>query len=136
MSQCNLGEPWRVQMNADIEAAAEMYPELEVIFQDIQNDSLKQKSQIEEFISAGVDLIIVSPKEAAPLTPPVVDAYKEGIPVIVLDRRVLGEQYTCFIGSDNVRIGRAAALGVFTPSGTGTFFCRMIPRGGPLTGPC
>ena len=25
MSQCNLGEPWRVQMNADIRAAAERH---------------------------------------------------------------------------------------------------------------
>ena len=28
MSQCNLGEPWRVQMNADIKKAAEAHPDL------------------------------------------------------------------------------------------------------------
>ena len=31
MSQCNLGEPWRAQMNADIKAAAEKQPGLRVI---------------------------------------------------------------------------------------------------------
>src|SRR6185436_6347289 len=31
-----------------------------------------------------------------------------GIPVIVLDRAVLGDKYTCFIGADNVKIGKAA----------------------------
>lgn len=108
MSQCNLGEPWRVQMNHDIRQEAEEHPEIKVIFKDAQNDSLRQRAQIEEFINAGVDLIIVSPKEAAPLTLPVADAYGKGIPVIVLDRRVLGEEYTCFIGADNKRIGRAA----------------------------
>lgn len=108
MSQCNLGEPWRVQMNADIEQAAEEYPEIDVIFKDAQNDTLKQVSQMEEFISAGVDLIIISPKEAAPLTPVVKQAYDKGIPVIVLDRRVLGDSYTCFIGADNKEIGKAA----------------------------
>jgi ribose transport system substrate-binding protein len=108
MSQCNLGEPWRVQMNADIKQAAEKYPELQVIFKDAQNDTLKQQAQVEEFISAGVDLIIVSPKEAAPLTPVVAQAYDKGIPVIVLDRRVLGDKYTCFIGADNKKIGQAA----------------------------
>ena len=108
MSQCNLGEPWRVQMNLDIQNAAEKHPEIKVVFKDAQNDSLKQRSQIEEFINAGVDLIIVSPKEAAPLTPPIAAAYQKGIPVIVLDRRVLGDQYTCFIGADNKRIGRSA----------------------------
>jgi ribose transport system substrate-binding protein len=108
MSQCNLGEPWRVQMNQDIKNEAEKHPEIRVVYKDAQNDSLKQRAQIEEFISAGVDLIIVSPKEAAPLTQPVAAAYEKGIPVIVLDRRVLGDKYTCFIGADNKIIGKAA----------------------------
>ena len=108
MSQCNLGEPWRVQMNADIRKAADAQTELKVIYKDAQNDTLKQRAQMEEFINAVVDLIIISPKEAAPLTPVVAQAYQEGIPVIVLDRRVLGDQYTCFIGADNKKIGKAA----------------------------
>lgn len=108
MSQCNLGEPWRVQMNQDIKLAAEQHPEIRMIFKDAQNDSLKQRTHIEEYINAGVDAIIVSPKEAAPLTPPVAAAHRAGIPIIVLDRRILGDEYTCFIGADNKRIGRAA----------------------------
>ncbi len=108
MSQCNLGEPWRVQMNADIKQAAAGQPALKIVFKDAQNNTLTQCAHIEEFINAGVDLLIVSPKEAAPLTPPVAAAYAKGIPVIVLDRQVLGDQYTCFIGADNRKIGRAA----------------------------
>ena len=108
MSQCNLGEPWRVQMNEDVKRAASAQPDLKVVFKDAQNDSLKQVAQIEEFINAGVDAIIVSPKEAAPLTPVVKTAFEKGIPVIVLDRRVNGDKYTCFIGADNKKIGKAA----------------------------
>jgi ribose transport system substrate-binding protein len=95
-------------MNADIRKAAEDHPEIEVVFKDAQNDNLRQRAHIEEFVRQEVDLIIVSPKEAAPLTRPVRDAYRKGIPVIVLDRRVLGDDYTCFIGADNRKIGRAA----------------------------
>jgi len=108
MSQCNLGEPWRVQMNADVAAAANKNEDVKVIFKDAQNDTLKQRSQVEEFVSAGVDIIIISPKEAVPLTPVVAEAYGKGIPVIVLDRRVTGDQYTSFIGADNKKIGKAA----------------------------
>ncbi len=108
MSQCNLGEPWRVQMNADIRKAAEAHPEITVIFKDAQNDNLRQVAHVEEFIRAGVNLIIISPKEAAPLTRVVADAYGRGIPVIVLDRAVLGDRYTCFIGANNKKIGKAA----------------------------
>lgn len=108
MSQSNLGEPWRVQMDADVRAAAQTHPELRVMFKDAQNNSLTQRAQVEEFVEQGVDLILISPKEAAPLTAPVAAAYQRGIPVIVLDREVQGDEYTCFIGADNVRIGREA----------------------------
>ena len=108
MSQCNLGEPWRVQMDQDIATAAARHDNVKVIFKDAQNNSLTQRAQVEELVEQGVDLIIISPKESAPLTKPVADAYQRGIPVIVLDREVQGDQYTAFIGADNVQIGRAA----------------------------
>jgi ribose transport system substrate-binding protein len=108
MSQCNLGEPWRVQMNADIKKAADVHANLEVEFKDAQDDTQKQRAHVDEFVVAGVDLLMVSPKEAVPLTPPVTKAFEAGIPVIVLDRRVAGDAYTCFIGADNKKIGEAA----------------------------
>ncbi len=108
MSQCNLGEPWRVQMNTDVKNAAEKHSNIKMIFKDAQNDSLKQRAQVEEFVASKVDLIIISPKESAPLTPPVAEAYKKGIPVIVLDRKLLGSDFTSYIGADNKKIGRAA----------------------------
>ncbi len=107
MSQCNLGEPWRVQMNADIKAEADKYPEIKMIFKDAQNDTLRQRAHVEEFVSAGVDLLLISPLEAQPLAEPVAQAMEAGIPVIVLDRDIIGERYTQFIGADNVIIGRA-----------------------------
>ncbi len=108
MSQCNLGEPWRVQMNADLKAAAAAHPELKIVYKDAQNDTLRQRAHVEEFVGAGVNLIIISPKEAQPLTEPVAKAMAAGIPVIVLDRALLGDKYTCFIGADNKKIGKAA----------------------------
>lgn len=108
MSQCNLGEPWRVQMNADVKAEAAKHANIKVIYKDAQNDTLQQRAHVEEFISAGVDLLIISPKEAQPLTDPVSKAMAAGIPVIVLDRAVVGDDYTQFIGADNVKIGKAA----------------------------
>jgi len=108
MSQCNLGEPWRVQMNNDIKAAAAEHPELTVLYKDAQNKTPVQQAQVKEFVEQGVNLLIISPKEALPLTKPVADAMAAGIPVIVLDRKVEGDKYTCFIGADNVKIGREA----------------------------
>ena len=108
MSQCNLGEPWRVQMNDDIAKAAAAHPSLKLIFKDAQNDALRQRAQVEELVAQKIDLLIISPKETSPLTRPVKEAFDRGIPVIVLDRRVDGDAFTLFIGADNAKIGREA----------------------------
>ena len=108
MSQCNLGEPWRVAMNDQIAMAAEKYPEFEVVFADAAQDNSKQIADIENFVQMGVDLIIASPNEATPLTNAVSSAYDAGIPVILLDRKIDGDKYTQFIGADNVDMGRVA----------------------------
>ena len=108
MSQCNLGEPWRVAMNDQIAMAAEKHPEFEVIFADAAQDNSKQIADIENFVQMGVDLIITSPNEATPLTNAVSAAYDAGIPVILLDRKIDGDTYTQFIGADNVDMGRIA----------------------------
>lgn len=108
VSQCNLGEPWRVQMNTDIAQAAKRHPNLKLVFKDAQNDSLRQRAQVEELLGQGIRLLIISPKEAAPLTKPVAEVHRRGIPVVVLDRALEGDAYTTFIGADNRRIGREA----------------------------
>ena len=108
MSQCNLGEPWRVAMNDQIAMAAEKYPEFEVIYADAAQDNSKQIADIENLVQMGVDLIITSPNEATPLTNAVSAAYDAGIPVILLDRKIDGDKYTQFIGADNVDMGRIA----------------------------
>ena len=108
MSQCNLGEPWRVAMNDQIAMAAEKHPEFEVIFADAAQDNSKQIADIENFVQMGVDLIIASTNEATPLTNAVSAAYDAGIPVILLDRKIDGDKYTQFIGADNVDMGRIA----------------------------
>lgn len=108
MSQCNLGEPWRVQMNKDITDAAAKHPEITLITRDASNNTETQQNQMREFVQQKVNLIIISPKEAIPLTAPVEEAMDANIPVIVLDRKIEGDKYTCFIGGDNVKIGREA----------------------------
>lgn len=108
MSQANKGEPWRQAMNDQIAAAAAQYPELDVVFADAAQNNAKQVADVENFIQQGIDLLIISPNEAAPLTDVVAKAYDQGIPVIVLDRKVNGDKFTMWIGADNQLIGKKA----------------------------
>jgi len=106
MSQANKGEPWRQAMNDQIAAAA--HPNLEVVFADAAQNNAKQVADVENFLSQGIDLLIISPNEAAPLTDVVAEACAQNVPVIVLDCKVNCDQFTMFIGTDNVEIGRRA----------------------------
>lgn len=107
-SQANLGEPWRVAMNAEVAARARDFPALEIVYADAQQDNAKQVADVESFLRQKIDLLIISPNEAKPLTPIVRRAFEAKIPVIVLDREIEGDTYTTFIGADNKEIGRAA----------------------------
>ncbi|MBL8762667.1 MAG: substrate-binding domain-containing protein [Phycisphaerae bacterium] len=118
-SQCNRGEPWREQMDKDIKAHAAKHPEIQLIAKDAQNEALRQIAQVKEFVSGKVDTLIISPKDTS-LTAAVAEAFESGIPVIVLDRAVEGEKYTCFIGADNRLIGAEVGKWVVkTLNGTG-----------------
>jgi len=108
MSQANKGEPWRQAMNDQIAAAAAGHPELKVVFADAAQNNTKQVADVENFLQQGIDLLIISPNEAAPLTDVVAKAYDKGIPVILIDRKVLGNKYTMWIGADNKKIGQEA----------------------------
>jgi ribose transport system substrate-binding protein len=108
VSQANKGEPWRQAMNDQIAAAAAKHPELKVVFADAAQQNAKQVADVENFLQQKVDLLIISPNEASPLTDVVAKAYDQGTPVILLDRKVNGDKYTMWIGADNKVIGKQA----------------------------
>ncbi|MBV6522799.1 MAG: Ribose import binding protein RbsB [Gemmatimonadaceae bacterium] len=119
-SQANLGEPWRVAMNAEIAARAKDHPDMDVIYADAQQDNAKQVADVENFLRQKIDLLIISPNEAKPLTPIVRRAFEQKIPVIVLDREIEGDSYTTFIGANNREIGaEAGKLAAKLLAGTG-----------------
>ncbi|MEV0326994.1 substrate-binding domain-containing protein [Micromonospora echinospora] len=123
MSQANNAEPYRQVMNTDIQTAANSVPGFTVVVADAAQDNSKQVADVENFLTQRIDLLIISPNEAKPLTAVVRKAHDRGVPVIVLDRKVEGEAYTAFIGGDNVAIGRAA----------GEFYARtLLPDGGKV----
>src|SRR4051795_7547054 len=107
-SQVTTVEPWRVQFNKDMRREAEKHPELELLISDGQDRTEKQVADVENFISQGVDVLLISPKESAGLTPVTLKAIEAGIPVIILDRNVNTDKITQFIGGDNTVIGQAA----------------------------
>ena len=105
VSQCSDDE-WRSRMNEEIKREALFYPNLKVDINTVKDNSDEQIKAINNFISKGVDLLIVSPNEAEAITPVVEKAFKNGIPVVLVDRKITSDKYTAFVGGDNYFIGK------------------------------
>ena len=88
-SQCNLAEPWRQTMNAAVEKEALNHLDMKIIYADAHQDNDEQVSQIRSFLTQKIDLLLVSPNEAAPLTPVIEEVYSAGIPVDSLSTALL-----------------------------------------------
>jgi ribose transport system substrate-binding protein len=107
-SQCTVKEPWRVLFNDLIKREADKHADVALEIQDADDKTDKQVADVKSFIVRDFDAILVSPKEAPGLTGVVKEATQKGIPVVVLDRDVNYKGYACFVGGDNLEIGRAA----------------------------
>jgi ABC-type sugar transport system substrate-binding protein/AraC-like DNA-binding protein/CheY-like chemotaxis protein/nitrogen-specific signal transduction histidine kinase len=108
-SQAMTTDDWRKQMNKAMLIEASMHPEVDLLLYDGNNDIEKQINDIENLIKQKVDVIIVSPIQSKPITEVVEKAMNAGIPILIIDRKTESENYTAFVGADNIEIGRNAA---------------------------
>ncbi|WP_460615434.1 substrate-binding domain-containing protein [Hymenobacter seoulensis] len=100
---------WRRAMLAGMERELAFHPEVAFLRRDAQSSSERQQQQIRELIQAPVDVLIIAPNEEHALNPALEEAYRRGIPVIVLDRRPTSVHYAAYVGGDNTQVGVTAA---------------------------
>jgi signal transduction histidine kinase/AraC-like DNA-binding protein len=116
-SQCTGAVDWRNATLEGIKKEMAFYPGSKFIYRTASDNSDLQIKQIRELLSQHIDILLVSPNEAKPLTPVIEEAYQQGIPVVVIDRRTSSDQYTSFVGVNNFEIGKMA----------GTYVAGMYP---------
>jgi ribose transport system substrate-binding protein len=107
-SQANNAEPYRAAQNAFLARLFAAQPDVKLAIADAQQDNSKQVAQVETFIRQKPDLLIVAPNERAALTAVMGQAMEAKIPVICLERDILQPNYTSYVHSDNIAIGRLA----------------------------
>ena len=100
---------WRRAMQAGMARELTFHPEIAFLARDAQGSTPRQQQQIEELLQADVDVLIVAPNEEGALSPTLEDAYRRGVPVIVLDRHPTAAHYAAYVGGDNTGAGLAAA---------------------------
>ncbi len=106
-SQCS-HDPWRDVMNSEMARELAFHRDIKFEIAESYNDNAKQIQQIRDFVNQKVDLLIVSPNESKPLKPVIEEAFRAGVPIILIDRKIDSELYTAFIGADNYELGKTA----------------------------
>ncbi|MEO2045462.1 MAG: substrate-binding domain-containing protein [Pirellulales bacterium] len=107
-SQCNNAEPYRAAQNKRFQDLFTQYPDVMFVISDGQADASKQISQIENAILQKPDVLIVAPLERNALSGVMGEAISAGIPTICLERDIAEPNFTTFVSSNNVEIGRLA----------------------------
>lgn len=108
-SQCTSNSDWRKDMNYSMKVEASVHSNVALTIRDSKDDPQQQILDIEDMIKEGMDAIIVSPLEPDLIVAAITKAVNVGIPVILLDRKINSNNYTAYLGADNIEIGRNAA---------------------------
>lgn len=101
-------DEWRDVMNSEMKRELAFHPEIKLDIIDSYSSTEKQVEQIKALAKEKIDLLIITPNEAKPLTNALEEIYKSGIPIIFVDRKTVSDHYTAFIGADNYEIGKTA----------------------------
>lgn len=108
-SQDTLANDWRAAQVNDLRRELARYPNVELLVTDGKGSTAQQIRDIEDLVARKVDVLVTSPRDGIAMTPVISQAYRQGIPVVLLTRRIESEDYTTFISPDDSAIGRDAA---------------------------
>jgi ribose transport system substrate-binding protein len=73
-----------------------------------EDDRDSQVTEVENAVARGVDGIALAPLDDSALAAPVSSAMKRGIPVVIFDSGLKGDDYVSFVATDNDAGGRLA----------------------------
>jgi ribose transport system substrate-binding protein len=112
-SNASVSNSWRVAMNAHVDYQVNLFKEEglidEYIYTDANDDPNKQISDIEDLMTKGCDVMIVSAATGEALTPVVEKVMDAGIPVVTLDRNIVSDKYVTFVEQNSCDMGQTQA---------------------------
>jgi ribose transport system substrate-binding protein len=103
----SLGNPFFIALSKGAEfEAKKTNPNVKLLTFGYEYDLGKQVNQIDNFIAAGVDLILLNPGDVKALRPAIEKAQKAGIKVVAVDTNAEGADAA--VTTDNVQAGQIA----------------------------
>lgn len=107
--QDNMANDWRRAQVMEVQSALAAYPNVTLVYTDAQGNTAKNIQDIEDLVDQGIDLLMVSPRDSRAMTPVIAQVHAKGIPVVLLTRDILSDDYTAFVSADDAKIAASAA---------------------------
>jgi ribose transport system substrate-binding protein len=112
----SMGNPFFVALAKGAEfEAKKINPDVKITTLGYDYDLGKQNTQIDNFIAAGVDLILLNPGDPKAIEPAIKRAQKAGIPVVSVDTHAAGSDAT--VETNNIQAGTIACKFLFDKMG-------------------
>ncbi len=124
-----LTSPYFIGMSQAVKQECEHFGNIKLVTTDAKGDAQKLTSDVEDVLAQNVSGLIISAAwlEAAPEA---LDAIKKaGVPVVLVDRKLKGGDYTSWVGPDNLAIGKQD--GEYIVKRLGGKGRLVVLRGGP-----
>lgn len=100
---------WSVVEQGAKDAAKELGVNLVVTGLASEAEVEKQVQQLQDAVSAKASAIVLGPVDSTAMANPVNDAFKSGIPVVIVDTMIKTENYSAALMTNNVEAGKMAA---------------------------
>ncbi|MEC7584589.1 MAG: substrate-binding domain-containing protein [Planctomycetota bacterium] len=121
MSQHAADPEWQALVQADLEAAAGRYPQIEFTYR-AGADIEEQAQHVREFMTQNYHAILVSPVTGDALTATCREAVGQGVHIVAMGQQPDPADCSVFVGNDNQLIGRVA----------GEEIKKLLPDGGSI----
>jgi D-xylose transport system substrate-binding protein len=87
-------------------AVAKLCPDCEVLYQNADQDTTKQQSQVEAMVTQGVNVIVLDPVDSTSAAGMVTRAVQADIPVISYDRLILDADLAAYAEFNSSEVGK------------------------------
>ncbi len=112
-SNASVSNSWRVSMVEHLRFAVDELKEQGIVEEyyetDANDDETKQIADIEDLLTKGCDILIISASTAEAVTPAAEKAMDQGVPVVTVDRNIASDRYVSFVEQDSCDMGRRQA---------------------------
>ena len=101
---------WRTALRESIEAEVAKYDNIDLLITDANDSPAKQFADMEDLLTKGVDGLIIGAANLYVANPILDECERDGIPVVIVDRKVSSDKYDTFVSTDHM-YGAVRGLG-------------------------